>query len=189
MSLDTTGSTGDSYSRQHTSDETLEQGHDIPASELQSRRPWSLQTGNVGNRGLGSESRGYVCSVHGAEDSGFLLSANGWYFFFFKGCVFRLKLQPTVTVLRTETLGDDLTPAKGCGRRGSVTFVLLILLNDITSPPCWRIQPLGTIFKAELPSPGLQLARFPSWKKHFLPFINFPASVLLLYQHPWTETE
>lgn len=47
--------------------------------------------------------------------------------FFFKGCVFGLKLRPTVTVLRTETLGDDLTPAKGCGRRGSVTFVLVLL--------------------------------------------------------------
>lgn len=138
-------------------------------------RPWSLQTKNVGNRGLGSESQGCVCSVHRAEDSGFFLSANGWYFFF-KGCVFRLKLRPTVTVLRMETLGDDLTPAKGGGgRRGSVTLVLLILLYDITSPPSWRMQPLDTIFEAELPSRGIQLTRFPSWKKHLLSFINFPA--------------
>lgn len=68
---------------------------------------------------------------------------------FFKGCVFGLKLRPTVTVLRMETLGDDLTPAKGGGRRSSVIFVLLILLYDITSPPSWKMQPLDTILDAE----------------------------------------
>lgn len=136
-------------------------------------RPWSLQTGNVGNRGLGSESQGCVCSVHGAEDKFLLVSKR--VVFFFKGCVFGLKLRPTVTVLRMETLGDDLTPAKGGGRRGSVTLVLLILLYDITSPPSWRMQPLDTILEAELPSRGIQLTRFPSWKKHLLSFINFPA--------------
>lgn len=149
--------------------------------------PWSLQIGRVGNRGLGSKSQGRVCSVHRTEDSGFLLSANGWYLKKLRVCLcplqnFGLKLQPVVTVLRLEAFGGFLTPTKGPGRRAS-SLCGLSLPCDITSPPSWRMQPLGAVLDAELPSPGIKLPGFPSGKKRILSFINCPASVLLLYQH------
>lgn len=81
---------------------------------------------------------------------------------------FGLKLQPVVTVLRLEAFGDFLTHTKGPGRRTS-SLCVLSLPCDITSPPSWRMQPLGAVLDAELPSPGIKLPGFPSGKKtHFV---------------------